>query len=79
MMEIKARIENAKVAVRKAENSKTVAETQKAAAETQLEELKVKMSEAGVTPENINEQIAQLEEKLKADITKVERLLPQDI
>lgn len=79
MIEIKNRIEQAKQAVRRAEQQKTVAETQKAAAEVQLEEVKAKMTEAGVTPDTIHEEINKLEEKLRADITKVERLIPQDI
>lgn len=79
MLDIKNRIEAAKTNLRRAENAKTVAETQKATAEAQLEEVKVKMLEAGVTPETINDEIAKLEVKLTADLTKVERLIPTDI
>jgi chromosome segregation ATPase len=79
MLEIKNRIEAAKANLRKAENAKTVAETQKATAEQQLAEVEVKMAEAGVTPETINEEIVKLEEKLKTDVSKVERLIPTDI
>jgi chromosome segregation ATPase len=79
MLEIKNRIENAKGNLRRAENAKTVAETQKANAEAQLEEVRAKMAEAGVTPETINEEIVRLEEKLNADLSKVERLIPTDI
>lgn len=79
MLDIKNRIENAKTAVRRAEQAKTVAETQKATAEQQLEEVKGKMLDAGVTPETINDEIVKLEEKLNADLAKVERLIPTDI
>jgi chromosome segregation ATPase len=78
MLDIKNRIEAAKSTLRRAENAKTVAETQKATAEAQLEDVKVKMAEAGVTPETINDQIAQLEAKLNDDLSKVERLIPTD-
>ncbi|XJZ25994.1 hypothetical protein ACF5W4_11330 [Bacillota bacterium Lsc_1132] len=76
-MEIKARIEMAKANLKKAENAKTVAETQKTAAETQLEATVNEMAAAGVTPETINEEILKLEEKVNADLDKVERLIPQ--
>lgn len=79
MLDIKNRIEAAKTAVRRAEQQKTIAETQKENAEQQLEGIKAQMLEAGVTPETINEEIVKLEEKLLADVTKVERLIPQDI
>lgn len=79
MLDIKNRIEDAKVKVRRAENAKTVAETQKANAEQQLEEIKAKMLEAGVTPENIQEEINKLEEKLNTDLSRVERLIPTEI
>ena len=79
MLEIKNRIGNAKAAVRRAEQQKTVAETQKTAAEQQLEEIKAKMLEAGVTPDTINDEIVHIEQKLKSDVEKVERLIPQDI
>jgi len=79
MLDIKNRIESAKSAVRRAEQQKTVAETQQEAAKQQLEDLKAKMIEAGVTPDNIHEEIAKLEEKLLSDVAKVERLIPQDI
>jgi chromosome segregation ATPase len=49
------------------------------AAEQQLEEIKGKLAEAGVTPETVNEEIVKLEEKLNADLSKVERLIPTDI
>jgi uncharacterized protein YfcZ (UPF0381/DUF406 family) len=76
-MDIKNRIEEAKAKLRRAETSKVQAETQKQHAEAQLEEVKAKMVEAGVTPENIDAEIKQLEEKVNLDLEKVERLIPQ--
>lgn len=76
-MEIKARIEMAKANLKKAENAKTVAETQKASAEKQLQEVTEEMAAAGVTAETINAEIITLEEKVNADLDKVERLIPQ--
>jgi transcription elongation GreA/GreB family factor len=75
-MEIKQRIEMAKANLKKAENAKTVAETQRAAAEGQLKETVEQMAAAGVTPETINGEIVTLEEKVNADLDKVERLIP---
>jgi chromosome segregation ATPase len=79
MSEIKNRIETAKANLRKAENQKTIAETNKQNAEQQLEEVKAKMTEAGVTPDTINNEIEKLEASIQNDLTKVERLIPQDI
>lgn len=75
-MEIKNRIELAKLNLQKAEKAKTIAETQKTAAEQQIEEVKVQMAAEGVTPETINEEIAKLEAQVEADVTKVEGLIP---
>jgi len=75
-MELKNRIEMAKLNLRKAENAKVQAETQKATADQQLEEVKVKMLEAGVTPETIKQEIERLASKVKEDLEKVERLIP---
>lgn len=79
MFDTKARIENAKTNLRRAEQAKTVAETQKATAESQLQEVVNKMLEAGVSPETIHDAIRQLEAKVNEDLTKVERLIPTDI
>lgn len=75
-MDVKQRIEMAKANLKKAENAKTVAETQKATAEKQLEENVQQMAAAGVTPENINDEILNLEAKVNGDLEKVERLIP---
>lgn len=79
MTEIKNRIETAKANLRKAEQAKTVAETQKANAEEQLKEVETKMTDAGVSPETISDEISKLEYKIQEDLTKVERLIPQDV
>ncbi|MFJ5716585.1 hypothetical protein [Neobacillus sp. NPDC093127] len=76
-MDIKNRIEIAKMNLRKAENAKVQAETQKTAAEQRLEEIKGKMLEAGVTPETIKQEIETLEAQVRADLEKVEKLIPQ--
>jgi hypothetical protein len=76
-MEIKQRIEIAKVNLRKAENAKTVAETQKAQAEKQLAEVVEKMAAEGVTPETISDEIARLEGATEESLTKVEALIPR--
>jgi chromosome segregation ATPase len=75
-MDIRNRIEMAKLNLRKAENAKVQAETQKATAEAQLEEVKAKMLEAGVTPETIKEEIETLESQVRSDLDKVEKLIP---
>jgi membrane-bound lytic murein transglycosylase B len=76
-MELKNRIEMAKLNLRKAENAKVQAETQKAGADQQLEEVKAKMLEAGVTPETIKAEIDKLQVQVIEDLDKVERLIPQ--
>lgn len=77
MMEIKNRIEIAKVNLRKAENAKVQAETQLEAARKQQEEVVVKMQEAGVTPETIAEEIKKLEGQVEEGLAKVEQLIPK--
>ncbi len=79
MTNIQSRIEQAKANLRRAEQAKTVAETQKANAEEQLQEVETKMTEAGVSAETISEEITKLEYKIQEDLTKVERLIPQDV
>lgn len=78
-MTIQDRIEQAKANLRKAEQAKTVAETQKANAEEQLQEVEAKMTEAGVTPETIADEITKLEYKISEDLSKVESLIPRDV
>ncbi len=71
------RIEAAKSNLNKAEKAKLQAETQKEHAEKQLEEVKQKMAVAGVTPENIESTIQELDESIKKDLEKIENLIPQ--
>lgn len=77
MMEIKNRIEIAKVNLRKAENAKVQAETQLEAARKQQEEIVEKMREAGVTPETITDEIKKLEVEIEEGLNKVEQLMPK--
>lgn len=79
MSNLKDRLDQAKTAVRNAENAKTIAETQKQAAEQQVQDVIAKMAEEGVTPETIGEEIVKLETKISEDLGKVERLIPQDV
>ncbi|MCY9198069.1 hypothetical protein MOE86_15430 [Bacillus atrophaeus] len=76
-MNIQQRIETAKEKLNKAERAKLQAETQKEHAQKQLEETKTKMVEAGVTPENIENEIQKLDESIKVDLEKIENLIPQ--
>ncbi|EJL40757.1 hypothetical protein PMI08_04224 [Brevibacillus sp. CF112] len=76
-MDIKNRIEVAKINLRKAENAKVQAETQKAAAEKQLAEVIEQMAAEGVTPDTIQQEIAKLENQVVTDLGRVEALIPQ--
>lgn len=76
-MDIKNRIEIAKVNLKKAENAKTVKETQLAAAEKQRDEVIAKMAAEGVAPENIALEIAALESEIQEGLTKIEGLIPK--
>lgn len=76
-MDIKNRIEVAKINLRKAENAKVQAETQKAAAEKQLAEVIEQMAAEGVTPDTIQQEIAKLENQVETDLGRVEALIPQ--
>jgi chromosome segregation ATPase len=76
-MDIKNRIELAKLNLGKAEKAQTIAQTQKQAAEQQLEEIKGQMTAEGVTPETITAEITKLEAQVEADVTKVEGLIPK--
>ncbi|GAA4711337.1 hypothetical protein [Brevibacillus fulvus] len=76
-MDIKNRIEVAKINLRRAENAKVQAETQKAAAEKQLAEVIEQMAAEGVTPDTIQQEIAKLENQVETDLGRVEALIPQ--
>lgn len=76
-MDIKNRIEVAKINLKKAEQAKTVKETQKAEAERQREEVIDKMAQEGVTPETVTEEISRLEADIQEGLTRVESLIPK--
>lgn len=76
-MDIKNRIEVAKINLRKAENAKVQAETQKATAEKQLAEVIEQMAAEGVTPDTIQQEIAKLENQVETDLGRVEALIPK--
>jgi len=76
-MDIKNRIEVAKINLKRAENSKTIKETQKAAAEKQRDDVVAKMAQEGVTPDVIAEEIAGLETAIQEGLTKIEGLIPK--
>jgi hypothetical protein len=76
-MDIKTRIEAAKINLKRAEQTKTVKETQKAAAEKQRDEVIAKMAAEGVTPETVSTEIAALEAEIQEGLTKVEGLIPK--
>lgn len=75
-MDAKTRIETAKIRIEKAKRAQTIAETEKAAAEKQQAEVTGKLADLGVTPETAAAEIAALESKIDADLTKVEGLIP---
>jgi chromosome segregation ATPase len=76
-MDIKNRIEVAKVNLKRAENTKTIKETQKAAAEKQRDDVVAKMAQEGVTPDGIAAEIEGLEATLNEGLTKIEGLIPK--
>lgn len=76
-MDAKTRIEASKANLRKAEQARTVAETQLTTAKAQEEEVIKQMAAEGVTPENINDEIARLEQQINADLDKIEQLIPR--
>lgn len=76
-MDIKNRIEVAKINLKRAEQAKTVKETQKKAAEQQREEVIAKMAQEGVTPDTVGQEIAKLEAEVGENLTKVEGLIPR--
>lgn len=75
-MDVKTRIDAAKINLKKAEQAKTIAETQLAAAKTQQEEIVKEMAALGVTPETIEAEIARLEAETASQLTEVERMIP---
>ena len=76
-MDVKTRIENAKQKLKRAETVKITAETQLEAAEKQKAEIVGEMAAQGVTPENIQPEIAKLEAEIVNDLEKAEKLIPE--
>lgn len=76
-MDAKQRIELGKMNLKKAEQAQTVAATQKEAAEKQLAEVVTEMEKEGVTPETIQQEIAQTEAARDMALDKFEQLLPK--
>lgn len=76
-MDVKSRIEMAKLKLRNAENAKITAETQKKTAEDNLKDVVVKMEENGVTPETIDAEITNLEKSINEDLESIEKLIPE--
>lgn len=76
IMDVKTRIETAKLNLKKAEQAKTIAETQLESAKTQQEEILKEMAELGVTPETIDAEIARLETEMSTQLAEAERLIP---
>lgn len=76
-MDAKQRIELGRMNLKKAEQAQTVAATQKEAAEKQLAEVVTDMEKEGVTPETIQQEIAQTEAARDMALDKFEQLLPK--
>lgn len=76
-MDIKTRIESCQVNLKKADQARTIAQTQQASVEEQMAAEVAKMTELGVTPETIDQEIKQLESSINEDLTKVEELTPK--
>lgn len=60
-MNLNQRIEEAEANLRRTEQGKTIAEAEKAAAKRKLEEIVSQMTELGVTPETIQDEIEKLQ------------------
>lgn len=76
-MDIKNRIDVAKINLKRAEQAKTIKETQLAAAEKQRDDVIAKMAQEGVTPENVATEVAGLEASITEGLTKIEGLIPK--
>lgn len=75
-MDIKARIETAKVRLNRAEKVKVEKETQLKGAQAQRDEIILKMAQEGVTPETIDDEIKKLEADITSGLDKIESLIP---
>lgn len=75
-MDIKTRIEQAQEKLRQAEQAKTVAETQLKTAKDECDNVIADMATLGVTPENIEAEIARLENEVNEGLTAIEQAIP---
>lgn len=75
-MDFKYRIEQAQAKLKDAEQAKTVAETQLKTAKDECDAVIKKMETLGVTPENIEAEIAKLEAEVNDGLTAIEQAIP---
>ena len=76
-MDIKERIEAAKVKLDKAEKAKTVAETQLETAVKQCDDVVAEMKQHGVDPETIGAEIEKLTAQVNTELTEIENAIPE--
>lgn len=76
-MTVKERIEAAKAQLDKAEKAKTVAETQLETATKQCDEIIASMSEYGVDPNTITDEISRLTAQVDKELSEIEQSIPQ--
>lgn len=75
-MDFKYRIEQAQAKLKDAEQAKTVAETQLKTAKDECDAVIKEMEALGVTPENIEAEIAKLEAEVNDGLTAIEQAIP---
>lgn len=75
-MDFKYRIEQAQAKLKDAEQAKTVAETQLKTAKDECDAVIKEMEMLGVTPENIEAEIAKLEAEVNDGLTAIEQAIP---
>lgn len=75
-MGFKYRIEQAQAKLKDAEQAKTVAETQLKTAKDECDAVIKEMETLGVTPENIEAEIAKLEAEVNDGLTAIEQAIP---
>lgn len=75
-MDFKERIEQAQANLKRAEQAKTVAETQLKTAKDECDAVVADMANLGVTPENIEAEIAKLENAVNEGLTAIEQAIP---
>lgn len=76
-MTVKERIDAAKAQLEKAEKAKTVAETQLETATKQCDEIIASMSEYGVDPSTITDEINKLTAQVDKELGEIEQSIPQ--